>query len=75
MIIKNDDLRQQPILIKSVFIKSHILPPPLKKTIAYKNGVCKIVQTPFWILCFAVHCPTEVRRVDEKQAMNRCVAY
>ena len=73
MIIKNYDLRQQPILTKSVFMKSHT--PPLKKTIAYKNDVCTILQTPFWILCFAVHCPTEVRRVDEKQAMNRCVAY
>ena len=73
MIIKNDDYIQQPILIKSVFMKSH--PPRSKKTIAYKNDVCTILQTPFWILCFAVHCPTEVRRVDEKQAMNRCVAY
>lgn len=31
MIIKNDDYRQQPILIKSVFMKSHLPPPPLKK--------------------------------------------
>lgn len=46
MIIKNDDYRQQPILIKSVFMKSH-LSPPLKKTIAYKNDVCTILQTPF----------------------------
>ena len=45
MIIKNDDLRQQPILIKSVFMKSH--PPPAQKTIAYKNDVCTILQTPF----------------------------
>lgn len=47
MIIKNDDYRQQPILIKSAFMKSHLPPPPLKKTIAYKNDVCTILQTPF----------------------------
>ena len=45
MIIKNDDYRQQPILIKSVFMKSHI--PPLKKTIAYKNDVCRFCKRRF----------------------------
>ena len=73
MIIKKWRLKATAYTYKiSVYEKSH---PPLKKTIAYKNDVYTILQTPFWILCFAVHCPTEVRRVDEKQAMNRCVAY
>lgn len=47
MIIKNDDYRQQPILIKSVFMKSHLPPTAQKKRLLIKTTFARFCKRRF----------------------------